>query len=189
MIKYVFVLIGALNLIACKTASDKKESCITATTFFQDSAVRSIKMTCKEMNMEKEVIFNSPNDTSNVIIQTSNLRFLIHYFNNVPQGVLIQNNKAKDSLLSHYTKDNKGVYITMNPQSGAVNSIGYKYLRNDEGSDLLLDDKGNVEQLATWQQYSNNGRVYDITQMDEGQIKVYIYKDGEKVDSILYTKK
>lgn len=176
------------SFTACKTKVRNNDNS-TKTTLYQDSSIRSIKKAYKEMNVVKEIIFNSPNDTGSVIIQSSNIRFIIHYFNNKPQGILIQPNQEQDSLVSHFVRDNRGVFISISPKSNAISFVGYKYLRNDEGADISIGNGGNTEQFTTWGEYGSEGKTYDIKQVDAGKIKVYVIRDGEKTDSLLYLRK
>ncbi|MBS1664167.1 MAG: hypothetical protein JST68_24190 [Bacteroidetes bacterium] len=157
-------------------------------TLYQDSTIHSVKRKYDEMDIEKEVLFNSPNDTSNVIIQSSNVRFVIHYFNNKPQGILVQPNHDRDSSLSHFARENKGVFIVLDPDSKNVGLVGYKYLNKSEGADILLDSNGSVKHFTKWEQYNSSGSTYNMKDASNGRIKAYIIKDGEKVDSLLYFK-
>jgi hypothetical protein len=188
MTKYLIIIMIGFSFTACKTKVSNNDNS-AKTTLYQDSSIRSVKKAYKEMDIEKEVIFNAPNDTGSVIIQSSNIRFIIHYINNKPQGILIQPNQEKDNLVSHFVRENKGVFVSIDPKTNAIGFVGYKYLRNSEGADISIGDDGNTEQFTTWRQYSSDGKTYDVTQADAGKIKVYVIKDGERADSLLYLRK
>ena len=137
----------------------------------------------------KEVSLNPGGDTNFVTLHYSNIRFLIHYFKNKPQGILVQNDNQQDSLASHFANDNKGVFIAISPELGTINFMGYKYLKGDGGADIAIDSLGHAKSFTSWTQYGNNGRLYDMNQVNTGQINVYNIKDGEKVDSLMYLRK
>ena len=170
MIKLISITIGILIFAACSNSKTETKNATVD-------------------NSYKEVSLNASGDTNFVVIQQSNLRFIVHYYNNKPQGVLLQDSKIADNLKPHFTEDKKGVFININPESGLINSVGYRYLKKDEGADIAIDELGNAQFFTSWLQYSNSGKSYDITQVDKGYIKIYTIKDGEKIDSSLYLKK
>lgn len=178
-----------LVIVACECKA-RKEIDAQEKEFYSNSVLRSVKKTWADMDIAKEIIFNAPNDTSDVIVKSSNMRFVIHYYKNKPQGVLVQNILAKDSLLHHYVRDNKGVYFILSSiDPDAISAAGFKYLNGNAGVDISVDIKdGSMKNFTAWEQYKNDGKTYDVKELGKGVIKVYTLRDGEKIDSSVYLK-
>jgi hypothetical protein len=155
---------------------------------------------CKNENPEKtqttqaeknctEVSLNPTGDTSSVTVHASNIKFVVRYFNNKPQNILVQDASSADSSTSHFVNDNRGIAINLDPQTRQINFVACKYIKAGRGADIFIDSAGMLEAFTAWEQYGNNGKRYDIKQSSEGKIKEYLFKDGEKVDSVLYQRK
>jgi len=138
-----------------------------------------------------EVVLYPTGDTNFVSITYSNILVRINYSDNKPKYVLTNNLLGLDSLRSHYTKHNQGIYFSINPyNSRFVSAMGYKYLNGDAGADILIDTiNGSIKNFTNWQDYSNNGQMYDVSKLKDGAITLYNYKDGDMVDSVVFVKK
>lgn len=140
-------------------------------------------------SIDKKISLNAKGDTEFVLLQHSNIRLFVHYYQNKPKGFLLQDYGMSDSLKSHYAKSYKGVFVSINPESGRINSIGYRYLQKDEAGEMSVSDSGTIDSFTRWEQYNNNGKVYDVKQTDKGEIVVYTLRNGEKIDSSVYERK
>ena len=125
----------------------------------------------------KRISLNAKGDTEFVTLQHSGIRLIMHYYNNKPQGILLQDDSLVDSLKSHYTKGYKGIFVNINPETGLINSVGYRYLHKDEGVDIAIDSSGKIDFFTNWEQYSNNGKSYSIKEDVKGEIIVYTISD------------
>jgi len=184
-------LIGIIILIATAIISCRSNTRSTVQkTFYHGSALESININSKEIGITKLINFNSSGDTNFILIQSSNICIKINYSDNKPKYIQVNNCLKKDNLSSHYIRENRGVFWVLNPGgSDTISAVGYKYLQGNEGAEIAVGDDGSVKRFSDWKQFSNNGNIYDISEVNTGRIKIYSIVDGEKIDSSLYIKK
>ena len=68
--------------------------------------------------------------------------------------------------------------------------IGYKYLEDDGGVDLILNKKnGKLMEMIKWSDYENNGIRYLFPESNSNTIYAILYKNDDIYDSINYSNK
>ncbi len=159
--------------------------------FFTECKNKATNQTLFEKRFYQDVSLNPNGDTNFVNLQFSNICLRINYSDNKPKYVQVSNCYGGDSLKSEYAKYNRGVYFTLSSiVPNSISVAGFKYLNGDAGADISVNAiDGSMKDITSWDQYSNNGKLYDMENFDKGLIKVYIIKNAEKVDSFFYFRK
>ncbi|MDX1955747.1 MAG: hypothetical protein SFU20_09460 [Chitinophagaceae bacterium] len=184
-------LIGIIVLVATAITSCRygKNSSMQRT-FYQDSTLESINISSNEMGIAKQINFNPSGDTNFILIQSANICMKIKFSDNKRKYIQVSDCLKGDNSRSHYVRENRGVFWVLNPGgSDTLSALGYKYLLGNEGAEIAVNNDGSVKRFSDWKQYSNNGNIYDLGEVNIGRIKIYSVKEGEIIDSFVYIKK
>ena len=144
----------------------------------------------ERMDMKSSVDLNGPNDTNNVTIQLSQQKVNVSYYENRPQYINVDNNCfGKISNLNHFASANKGAYLSLDSASHNLKAFGVKYVDGHNGIDILIDSTGGPKIIKVWKEYKDDGIQLNLNKLEQGNISVYIYKNGDIADTFVLKKR
>lgn len=126
-----------------------------------NSTQREIKKIVDDHSfIQHTVKVDSNNDTSDIEVLFKGNILRVHYYKNKPQFILYDNDSifTNGGKVDEFTKNSKGLYLSLNDPDQQRLTFGVKYFYNNNGVDVFMkSNKKGIDSFNYWYNYTNTG--------------------------------